>query len=997
MYPWIFAFALATSAIAHPLGNTGHLPQQTPILTSQFPLDVSQLYRKIEALYYQGRYAEAVALGEELLKKVITTFGYQSRETAITLNAIAHLQANLGNYTQAEELYQQSLAILDRIVGENHPDTATVINNLGLLYSYQGKYPQAEELLLKSLGLRISLGGEEDGSVAESYNNLALLYYYQGEYEEAESFYQRAIRVAKKAFGYKHPTTATFLSNLALLYTTTGDYIKAESLLQQSLSIRREVLGDKHPDTAYSLNNLGLLYYHQGNYTEAETLFAKALSIFQETLGEKNPVTATVVNNLAESYRFQGKLTQALPLYQKSLQIRLETLGEIHPDVAQSYNNIAGIYLDSHDYEQAANYYTKALEIQKQAVGEKHADTVQILINLAESSLRLKQYQAAETQFQKSLTLAGEVLGEKHPLLAKSLTGLASLHWLTTKYPLALDYLQQATEVEEYNLSQFLYSTGDEYRKLLYINTLKGTTNAAISLHLNYLPDDKKAATLALTTILRRKGRVLDAMSDIMATLRQHSNPQTEALFDSLAQKKNLLASLSLGNTNLSFPLYQQTISRLEEEIRQLETQLSAKSAQYRTLTQPITLEAVRQALPQDAVLVEYFIYQPLNPKTPSPAKPRYAVYLLHPDGSLKGIDLAEAETIDSLVTQFRQCLSLGEEGDKTVITQSSQQLYQLVFQPLLPYLKDRKKLFLSPEGQLNLIPFAALQDNKGNYLIQEYTFNYLTSGRDLLRIQNRFPSSSPPVIVAAPEYDIDYKNLRESRRGVRRNVQWRNLACCTPLEGTKEEAQAIVSLLPNSRLYIGQEATVDKLFTVKAPKILHIATHGFFLPPPEDTFSPTPTTPATRGILPPSGYIQDNPLLFSGLAFAGFNPSKGKTDGVLTALEAGSLYLWGTQLVVLSACQTGVGEVRQGEGVYGLRRALVLAGAESQLISLWDVFDDATRQLMTKYYRRLIQGEERVQALRQVQLEMLNSKQYHHPVFWAAFIPSGDWRSLHP
>lgn len=995
MYPWIVALALATSAITHPLGDTGHLPQQAPILTSQFPLDVSQLYRKIEALYYQGRYAEAVALGEEWLKKVIAKFGYQSRETAITLNAIGHLQANVGNYAKAEELYQQSLAILDRIVGENHPDTATVINNLGLLYSYQGKYPQAEELLLKSLGLRISLRGEEDGSVAESYNNLALLYYYQGEYKEAESFYQKAITVAKKAFGYKHPTTATFFSNLAQLYTTTGDYIKAESLLQQSLSIRQEVLGDKHPDTAYSLNNLGLLYYHQGNYTEAETLFAKALSIFQETLGEKNSLTATVFNNLAESYRFQGKLTQALPLYQKSLQIRREILGEIHPETAQSYNNIASICMDNHDYQLAASYYAKALEIQKQAVGEKHADTIQILINLAESYLRLKQYQTAETQFQKSLTLAREVLGEKHPIVVKSLTGLASLYWLTTKYTLALDYLQQATEVEEYNLSQFLYSTGDEYRKLLYLNNLKGTTNATISLHLNYLPDDKKAATLALTTILRRKGRVLDAMSDIMATLRQHGNPQTEALFDSLAQKKSLLASLSLGKTNLPPSLYPQTIRRLEEEIRQLETQLSAKSAQYRTLTQPITPQTVRQALPQDAVLVEYVIYQPINLKTLSPEKPRYAVYLLHPDGSLQGIDLAEAETIDSLLTQFRLSLSLGEEGDKTVITQSSQQLYQLVFQPLLPYLKDKKKLFISPEGQLNLIPFAALQDNKGNYLIQEYTFNYLTSGRDLLRIQNRFPSSSPPVIVAAPDYDMNYSPL-ESRRGVKRNIQWRNLACCTPLEGTKEEAQAIVSLLPNSRLYLGQEATVDKLFTVKAPKILHIATHGFFLPPPENTFSTTPTT-STRRIFSPSSYIQDNPLLFSGLAFAGFNPSKGKTDGVLTALEASSLYLWGTQLVVLSACQTGVGEVHQGEGVYGLRRALVLAGAESQLISLWDVFDDATRELMTKYYRRLIQGEERVQALRQVQLEMLNSKQYHHPVFWAAFIPSGDWRSLHP
>ncbi|HIK38647.1 MAG: CHAT domain-containing protein [Geminocystis sp.] len=987
MYPWIFTLVLAFSSTSPTPPN----PYSSSLI-SQYPSDVQQLYDQVNLLYHRGEYAKAIVLAEELLARVKEKFGHQSMETAIAINVIGHLQEELGNYTQAEELFQQSLTILSKTVGENHPYTATVINNLGLLYSYQGKYPQAEELLMKSLQIRIRLRGEEDGSVAESLNNLGMLYYYQGRYDQAESFYQRAIIVARRAFGDNHPTTATLLSNLAQLYTTAGNYIRAESLLQQSLSIRQEVLGDKHPDTAYSLNNLGLLYYQQGNYAEAEKLFAKALYIFQETLGEKNPIAATAFNNLAESYSQQGKTNQALPLYEKSLQIRLEILGEIHPDVAQSYNNIAGIYFDSHDYQQAAILYAKALEIQKQTVGEKHADTIRILINLAESFLRLGQYQTAETQFQNGLNLAREVLGDKHPILAESLSSLASLYWLTKKYPLALDYLQQTTEVEEYNLSQFLYFIGDESRKLLYLNTLKGTTNASISLHLNYLPDNKKAAELALTTILRRKGRVLDAMSDIMATLRQNSNPQTEALFDSLAQKKSLLASLSLGKTNLPPPIYQQTLLRLEEEIRQLETQLSAKSAQYRTLTQPIALEAVREALPQDTVLVEYTIYHPLNVKTLALEKPRYAAYLLHPDGNVQGIDLAEAETIDSLITQFRLNLAAGEEGDSTVLTQSSQQLYQLLFQPLLPYLQDKKNLFISPDGQLNLIPFAALQDNKGNYLIEEYTFNYLTSGRELLRIQNRFPSASPPVIVAAPDYDSEYKiDVKVINRGVRRNIQLRNLSCCTPLEGTKQEAQAIISLIPDSQLYVGVEATVDKLFTLRAPKILHIATHGFFLPPP---------AAATPNLIPlnprQNPTIQDNPLLFSGLAFAGFNPSKGKTEGVLTALEATNLYLWGTQLVVLSACQTGVGEVRQGEGVYGLRRALVLAGAESQLISLWDVFDDATRELMGKYYLRLARGEERVQALRQVQLEMLNSKQYQHPVFWAAFIPSGDWRSLY-
>jgi CHAT domain-containing protein len=235
-------------------------------------------------------------------------------------------------------------------------------------------------------------------------------------------------------------------------------------------------------------------------------------------------------------------------------------------------------------------------------------------------------------------------------------------------------------------------------------------------------------------------------------------------------------------------------------------------------------------------------------------------------------------------------------------------------------------------------------------------------------------------------------------------------------LKGTAEEAQALATLLPNAKILTEAEATEGALKQLAGPSILHVATHGFFLPdqPQEDIalarglgLAPKPTSTKQR----------ENPFVRSGLALAGANKLQGQNgeDGILTALEASGLDLWGTKLVVLSACETGVGEIKNGEGVYGLRRALVLAGAESQVISLWQVSDEATRELMVAFYEKLKAGEGRTAALRAVQLEMLKGKEparsgdsrgitrgsvetkkdRSHPFFWASFIQSGDWRSL--
>jgi CHAT domain-containing protein len=324
--------------------------------------------------------------------------------------------------------------------------------------------------------------------------------------------------------------------------------------------------------------------------------------------------------------------------------------------------------------------------------------------------------------------------------------------------------------------------------------------------------------------------------------------------------------------------------------------------------------------------------------------------------------------------------------------------------QPIRALLGDSRQLLVSPDGDLNLIPFEALVDEHNKYLVESYSLSYLTSGRDLLRMNAARGIGGAPLLVANPEFGAPEANAdtgpngarsRKTSDGSRRSVTiLRNLsdAYFAPLSGTAAEARAIQSLFPDAKLLTGTDANETALKQVAAPSILHIATHGFFIE--DQTGNDIGTAVAKR-----TGEINspvDNPLLRSGIALAGANlRNTGSDDGILTALEASGLNLWGTKLVVLSACDTGLGEVRVGEGVYGLRRAFAQAGAESLVMSLWPVSDLVTRELMTNYYKNLKQGTGRGDSLRQVQLEMLKRPTRQHPFYWASFIQSGDWRSI--
>jgi CHAT domain-containing protein len=362
---------------------------------------------------------------------------------------------------------------------------------------------------------------------------------------------------------------------------------------------------------------------------------------------------------------------------------------------------------------------------------------------------------------------------------------------------------------------------------------------------------------------------------------------------------------------------------------------------------------------------------------------------------------LGDAVTIDSSVANLRKVLK-----DQTLpVEQLARTLDQQVMAPIRPLLGDARHLLLSPDGQLTLIPFEALKDEQDKYLIQRYAFSYLTSGRDLLRFQLPANSRSNPVVFANIDYDKQEIAAASTVRGSenRRSADLASLRFGS-LSNTLEEANKIKGIFPDTKIISGQQATEAVIKQLQAPSILHLATHGFFVPDQQqdlvtDNFNKQLETRNNVETRKFASLQLENPLLRSGLALAGINnrtkASSNTNDGVFTALEVAGLNLRGTQLVVLSACETGLGDVKVGDGLYGLRRALVIAGSQSQVLSLWIVDDAGTKDLMVKYYQNLKAGKGRHEALRQAQLELLKIPEYQHPYYWASFVPSGDWSSL--
>ena len=963
----------------------------------------------------KGDHARAESLYQRALLIREKTLGPEHSLVAVSLSSLAILHYSKGDYDKAELLFQRSLAIAEKALGPEHPDLAYSLTGLASLHYNQGDYARAEPLHERALAIWEKALGPEHPHIAASLNNLAILHSEKGDYAKAESLYQRALVILEKALGPGHPEVAQSLHNLANLYYLKSDYARAEPLYQRALVILEKALGPEHPVVAASLDNLANLHGDKGDYDKAEPLRARALAIREKALGPEHPEVALSLNNFANLCRDKGDYARAESLYQRALAIKEKTLGPEHPDVAYSLNGLANIYRDRGDYARAEPLHGRALAIWEKAFGPEHRQVALSLHNLANLRYLKSDYASAEPLYQRALAIWEKTLGPEHPHVAASLHNLARLHAAKGDLAQAIAFQLRASTASERNIALNL-ATGSERQKLAYLATLSAQANQTISLHVRAAPNDPAARSLAATTILQRKGRVLDATSDGLGALRRRFNAQDRALLDRLKETNAQLARLVLGAPQRISPAERRKqIKALEEQKEELEAEISSRSAEFRAQSQPVTLDPVQSAIPGNAALIEFFGYRPFNAKYARPdehfGQPRYVAYVLRRQGEPRWVELGEAKVIDDAVAAWRKALRDPKRADAERL---ARQVDERVMRPVRALLGDTSRILLSPDGSLNLIPFAALVDERGRYLVERYSFSNLSSGRDLLRLQARLPGKPEPVIVANPAFgerevtDLALRRGAEIRPDPRLSTTQSTGTQSTGLDrvyfpqlpATAGEAKALKSILPQAAVFTREQATEAALKRLSNPRILHVATHGFFLEDIETKLANTRDViligegPAELG-----GARLENPLLRSGLALTGANLRRSspnqEDDGVLTAMEMAGLDLWGTKLVVLSACDTGVGEVKNGEGVYGLRRALTLAGSETQVMSLWPVSDAATRDLMIEYYKALQRGEGRGEALRQVQLRMLKRKNRNHPFYWASFIQSGEWANL--
>jgi CHAT domain-containing protein len=916
-----------------------------------------------------------------------------------------------------------------KLSGEDSPDTQRRKQLLASMMTVIGDYADATTLYKEMLALAEKQHGPESREVVTTLSSLTGVYWGQNRVDELEPLYQRMLAVTKKLDGENSQAYALQLSTYATLLNTRNEYSSAQRLYEQEVKIL-EGLGPDQPMLPSAYQVLAGVYWQTNQKPKAIALYDKVIKL-SETGKSSTPMTqAGTAWGVAAMYHYGGRDDLAAPLSKKAIDIYLKEIDRLekaNPNdvlLPTYYGSLGYLYRQQNDLPNADKYLTKGYDIDKKSRGysgwlgaladlrraqgrfkdalamyeESKAQLVKVAPQsanaydsvMADVLREMGDYKRAETLLLSYRAYIEKLYGKRHPTYGMAEVMIAYVYMASGRAAEAEKYLTDGLELAERDLINVL-RTGTESDHAIFFSRNGYLLDTAINFELNVAPTSASAARLGLTTLLRRKGRVLDAAAASLATIRSKLSPDDKKLLDDLASARAKLAKLEVaGPSATAEGEYAKEVAALEDQIQKLEIAVGQKSAAYRASSQTIDLASVQKLIPRDGKLVEIVNFQPgdlkqvykLNQVLPAR---HYAAYVVGPTGNPTLTDLGPAPAIDDAIEKFRKALS-------------DHALYALTFAKLMTALGTTNNVLLAPDGALNVVPFSALVDDNKQFLIKRFTFTYLTSGRDLLRLNVKTKAQGGGVIFADPAFDATGKPAPAPAAGGTRGRRSADLASLSwpPLPGTGQEADAVEKTMHGLKVYRGADATETAIKQIHGPRIVHLATHGFFLP--DEAPPPTPTNdnragmPAMPGAPAAPAETYENPLLRSGLAFAGANKLvSGDDDGILTAMEATGLDLQGTKLVVLSACETGNGKVTNGDGVYGLRRALVIAGAESLVMTLWQVDDLATRDLMTGYYAKLQAGKRRSSALRDVQLEISARAKYAHPYYWASFLPAGD------
>jgi len=1019
--------------------------------------------------FYVGYYHQAMSDYENAepslnncLDVLFELVEYDHPYIGMAMNTLGYVLNEQGKFTDAEALYKRALEIAREKLPENHQDIANILANLGVLNYKLDRLDDAKSLTLEALEIRKVALGENSVEVGRSFSDLGDIALKEGNNEEAAKCFANALSILEAQETPDQRLIGSTMTSLGNLYLELGESNKADSIYLLALGKLETVFDSEHNEIADLKYNIGLNRSNRGNYFEAIPYLEDALASYEKLFGDDNPRIAeakTVLGNLWDKI---GNVARCRQMFEEALAIQGKVYGPDHFETSWGLNNLGHYHLQYGDLDSAKMYFLRTYDVRRKVRGDDHQSLIVPLHNLGQVAYRQNNYSLAGLTISNATEIIKKVYGKSHLELARNYLLQATCKYAENQFDSAQVFYELASEI-------FLKAFGEEFPE--YLDCLEGlaavknvqneaenamelmlkATRARLSSfydNVGFLTEEdalsfaaaaKDAAARLLTlyfsneaelfkqkenviaAILGTKGVVGDEFRQRRETILQSDDTAFASKYEQWRSVRSQLSQLyfhpskdSAGIAHVSVQL-----DSLGEIADGLESKLGRSAHGGLSLDwNDFSTNQINQKLPEDWSVIEYIKYKS-DSSFSGDGRQRFAAIVIGTGGLVFIRDVGPAENIENTVQAFRNhCEGVGKtkryptQSETEQLSQIASMLYDLIVEPIRDSLSNAKVLLIAPDGGLNLIPFATLVDNDGNYLIEKCAIHYVSTSRDLLQEPTKFNSGSGLLALGDPEFDCDAvsRNTNDNQDVSVNNLRTRNLwRTCTDLNdftvaslpGTRIEVEQIARNWKNNSsesitvLLGGDASKAEFSIQAKGKKVIHIASHGIFL---NQICSETDTAGANSGRL--SGALT-NPMFNSAILLScatvsdSLQHSQLNPEGLLSAYEIAAMDLNGTQLVVLSACESGLGHVYQGEGVFGLRRAFQIAGAKTVVSSLWAIDDKSTSETITQLY-----GFDDMSIplkLQGIQLERIKELKQSgfavHPYLWGAFVATGDWR----
>lgn len=1000
---------------------------------------------RVGKLLDEDQYAEAETVARHRLTEVEATSGPDSLDTADALDVLAGalFVVKTAEISEKRQLAERALAIRKKFLGPEHFEVAQSLYTLGRVLWQAGEYREARLQWERSLAIREKLLGPRHAAVRILLAHLSSVLTEMGDCAAALPLAERFVALQEQAYGPDHPFVGRGQVALFRAHYCAGNYTEARRATERGLAIKVKVWGEDNVSVASDRVNLGQLLLELGDLTEARRNYELALTVLEKVYGPESVNVADSLGGLARVAATSGDHTTARALQERAVRIYEKALGSNHPELGMPLINLAISLAKAGEHAKAQPLYERALALWEQSRGSESSFVAVALAQLAGLLQETGEMTRAKQLYERALAIQEKTYGANHSTVAETLRGLAQLHSMTgePKEAFALALRAEAVGRDHW---QLIATTLSEREALAYAKE----RSSSLDLVLTLAAQQRPTARAAWSAVVRSRALVLDEMAARHRTVSRTADQQMARLAEELTSVRERLARVVVQGPGKEPPeRYRKLLDGTRQEKERAERALAERSQAFREelARAQVGFDDVTAALPSDAALVAYVRYRQLDVAAAKPGSkrseplPYYLAFVWkRPQTEPEVVALGPAVVIETLVTAVRRQIAQesGAAGrsakrSEADYRQTGEALRRAVWGPVSPHLRDTRRVFIVPDGALHLVNFAALPTGQSSYLLETGPrIHYLSAERDLVPVGAQQKKGVGLLVVGAPAFQDArlFASLRPEKTETQEAVQvfaprastFRGLrSSCDnfqtmqfeALSASAREASNVSALwrrpgpllrgAESNAVQLTGAAASESAFKQQAQgkRVLHLATHGFFVGGKCASALEASQKPNGEALASSPG---ESPLLLSGLALAGANhrhaAGPDEDDGILTAEEIASLDLSGVEWAVLSACDTGVGEVKAGEGVLGLRRAFEVAGARTLVMSLWPVEDQTTRDWMGQLYRaRLVHGLTTMDAVHQANLKTLRQRRVKglttHPFYWAGFVAAGDWR----